>query len=92
MIEPKNEHAAAAARLLSEKFPQDLSPKVIEAAKVYALLALAGEVALLREQLADDLGPAGAVAGFLDEIGVRIAPDGDSVAEAIVGLRGGEDR
>lgn len=91
MSERTNEHAAAAVGLLGQ-FPQDAHPRVIEAAKVRALLALAEEVKALREQLADDLGPVGAIAGFLDEIAVRIAPDGDSIAEAVVGLRGGEDR
>lgn len=89
IIEQPNEFAAIAAAVVRRP-NSGLHDKDIAVGLVAAVLALAEEVAALREQLADDLSPTGALAGFLDEIGVRIAPDGDSVAEAIVSLRRGE--
>jgi hypothetical protein len=89
--EQTNEHAEIAARLLGNGSPAYLHPTAVPAAQVHALLALAAEVAAMRKQLADDLGGTGALAGFLDEIAIRISSDDDSIAEAIR-ARGGESR
>jgi hypothetical protein len=82
--EPTNEHAEIAARLLGSGSPAYLHPSHVPAAQVHALLALATEVAELRRELVEGMGPAGAIVGFLDEIAVRLAPEGDSIAEAVV--------
>jgi hypothetical protein len=92
MTEPTNEHAEQAAALVRGP-AANLHEKDIARAQVFALLAIAGEVAELRRELVDGLGPAGAIVGFLDEVAVRLAPEGDSIAESVVSAsgRGGEE-
>ncbi len=67
------------------------SDKAQRKALVQATIGVAREIEHLRESLIDLLDAHGPIAGMLDELVSRVAPEGDSLTEALVQIANAVD-